>query len=169
MKYNTQCTCSTSAIKTLQRLWTVFTFDFEKVNAKSWKDNLAYSSFLLTVIPSSYMLILFKCFLFTSIFSNLDERSAKKALVWVCEYIDFQAKQPPPAHSKDLHSIIIAAFSCISTWLSHHPWLMDDHVSSKNCLSVFKPLTVSPTKWSNTLKQFVDNSRRIVWVCLTIL
>ena len=151
MKYNTQCTCSTSAIKTLQRLWTVFTFDFEKVYAKSWKDNLAYSSFLLTVIPSSYMLILFKC------------------LVWVCEYIDFQAKQPPPAHSKDLHSIIIAAFSCISTWLSHHPWLMDDHVSSKNCLSVFKPLTVSPTKWSNTLKQFVDNSRRIVWVCLTIL
>ena len=32
-------------------------------------------------------------------------------------------------------------------------------------------LSTNPTKWSNTLKQFVgnSNSRRIVWVCLTIL
>ena len=31
------------------------------------------------------------------------------------------------------------------------------------------PLSANPTKWSNTLKQFVGNSRRIVCVCLTIL
>ena len=31
------------------------------------------------------------------------------------------------------------------------------------------PLNASPTKWWNTLKQFVGNSWRIVWVCLTIL
>ena len=31
------------------------------------------------------------------------------------------------------------------------------------------PLSADPTKWSNTLKQFVDKSRLIVWVCLTIL
>ena len=31
------------------------------------------------------------------------------------------------------------------------------------------PLSFNPTKWSNTLKQFVGNSQRIVWVCLTIL
>ena len=31
------------------------------------------------------------------------------------------------------------------------------------------PLSVNPTKWLNTLKQFVGYSRRIVWVCLTIL
>ena len=31
------------------------------------------------------------------------------------------------------------------------------------------PLSADPTKWSNTLKQFVGNSWRIVWVCLTIL
>ena len=30
-------------------------------------------------------------------------------------------------------------------------------------------LSANPTKWSSTLKQFVGNSRRIVWVCLTIL
>ena len=31
------------------------------------------------------------------------------------------------------------------------------------------PLSANPTKWSNTLKQFVGFCRRIVWVCLTIL
>ena len=31
------------------------------------------------------------------------------------------------------------------------------------------PLNANPTKWSNTLKQFIGNSRRIIWVCLTIL
>ena len=35
------------------------------------------------------------------------------------------------------------------------------------------PLSANPTKWSNTLKQFVGNSRRIVrrivWACLTVL
>ena len=31
------------------------------------------------------------------------------------------------------------------------------------------PLNANPTKWSNTLKQFVGCCGRIVWVCLTIL
>ena len=30
-------------------------------------------------------------------------------------------------------------------------------------------LSANPTKWSSRLKQFVGKSRRIVWVCLTIL
>ena len=30
-------------------------------------------------------------------------------------------------------------------------------------------LTANPTKWSNTLKQFVGSYLRIVWMCLTIL
>ena len=30
------------------------------------------------------------------------------------------------------------------------------------------PLSANVTKWSNKLKQLVDNSRRIAWVCLTI-
>ena len=33
----------------------------------------------------------------------------------------------------------------------------------------FNPLGASPTKWSNTLKQFVACCQQIVWVCLTIL
>ena len=31
------------------------------------------------------------------------------------------------------------------------------------------PLSANPTKWSNTLKQFVGKSRRIVWECSAIL
>ena len=31
------------------------------------------------------------------------------------------------------------------------------------------PLSVNPTKWSNTLKQVVGKSRRIVWECSAIL
>ena len=31
------------------------------------------------------------------------------------------------------------------------------------------PLSANPFKWSNTIKGFVGNSWRIVWVCLTIL
>ena len=34
---------------------------------------------------------------------------------------------------------------------------------------LFRPLSTNPTKWFYTLKQFVGNSRRIVWMCLTIL
>ena len=33
----------------------------------------------------------------------------------------------------------------------------------------FNPLNVNFIKWSNTLKQFVGSSQRIVWMCLTIL
>ena len=36
-------------------------------------------------------------------------------------------------------------------------------------LSQFNPLSANPTKWSNTLQQFVGSSGRIVWVCLPIL
>ena len=36
------------------------------------------------------------------------------------------------------------------------------------CICI-NPLNANPTKWSNKLKQFVGNSRLIVWVCLTIL
>ena len=41
-----------------------------------------------------------------------------------------------------------------------------DCQASKNLLKV-NPLSANPTKWSNTLKQFVGFCRRIVWVYLT--
>ena len=40
---------------------------------------------------------------------------------------------------------------------------------SREIIYIFKPLSANPTKWSNTLKQFVGKSRQIIWACLTIL
>ena len=57
-------------------------------------------------------------------------------------------------------------------WISVRPLqtFIRDHLHSLLLiLGEFNPLSANPTKWSNTLKQFVGNSRRITWVCLTIL
>ena len=37
------------------------------------------------------------------------------------------------------------------------------------CRLIINPFSANPTKWSNTLKQFVGDSGQIVSVCLTIL
>lgn len=50
---------------------------------------------------------------------------------WICDYICYQCSRPPPAHSKDLHSTIVAAFQCVSAWLMQHPYLLQD----KECLT----------------------------------
>ena len=55
-------------------------------------------------------------------------------------------------------------------WLKMHPCvdiirgkalMLNQGVSRWKCL-IFNPLSANPTKWSNTLKQFVGKSRRIV-------
>ena len=47
--------------------------------------------------------------------------------------------------------------------------LDNSFISNKHLSWIFNPLSAIPTKWSNTLKPFVGNSRRMVWVCLIIL
>jgi hypothetical protein len=49
----------------------------------------------------------------------------------LCDYITLQCSRPPPHHSKDLHSTIVAAFSCCASWLFSHP----DLVADFDCLS----------------------------------
>lgn len=66
------------------------------------------------------------------IFSSfLDPLECKRAVKWICDYICYQCSRPPPAHSKDLHSTIVAAFQCTSCWLIKHPYLLQD----KECLT----------------------------------
>ncbi|XP_065095228.1 ral GTPase-activating protein subunit beta isoform X3 [Ochlerotatus camptorhynchus] len=60
-----------------------------------------------------------------------DALECKRAVKWICDYICYQCSRPPPAHSKDLHSTIVAAFQCTSTWLMYHPYLLQD----KECLT----------------------------------
>jgi len=79
---------------------------------------------------------------------NIPEQDAlecKRAVKWLCDYIVTQCSRPPPAHSKDLHSSIVAAFQTCVTWLVHHPYLLSD----KECLATVvevAELGVSGTK-----------------------
>lgn len=56
----------------------------------------------------------------------------KRTVKWLCDYIVAQCSKPPPAHSKDLHSTIVAAFQCCAVWLLEHPYLLQD----KECLNI---------------------------------
>ncbi|XP_021916328.1 ral GTPase-activating protein subunit beta isoform X3 [Zootermopsis nevadensis] len=60
-----------------------------------------------------------------------DALECKRAVKWLCDYIVYQCSRPPPAHSKDLHSTIVAAFQCAAVWLVAHPYLLQD----KDCLT----------------------------------
>ncbi|KAK4886376.1 hypothetical protein RN001_002647 [Aquatica leii] len=74
-----------------------------------------------------------------------DALECKRAVKWLCDYIIYQCSRPPPAHSKDLHSTIVAAFHCCSVWLLEHPYLLRD----KDCLTTVlevAELGVSGTK-----------------------
>ncbi|KAM4597576.1 ral GTPase-activating protein subunit beta-like [Polymixia lowei] len=60
-----------------------------------------------------------------------EEVSERKRVVnSVCSFIIFQCSRPPPLHSRDLHSMIVAAFHCLCVWLTQHPTLLND----KDCL-----------------------------------
>lgn len=52
----------------------------------------------------------------------------KQATKWICDYIGNQCSRPPPAHSKDMHSTIVAAYHCLSVWFYNHPYLLQDQI-----------------------------------------
>lgn len=78
-------------------------------------------------------------------FIPLDPLECKRAVKWICDYICYQCSRPPPAHSKDLHSTIVAAFQCTSAWLIQHPHLMQDKECLTTVLEVIE-LGISGTK-----------------------
>lgn len=63
----------------------------------------------------------------------------------LCEYISVQCSRPPPAHSKDLHSTIVAAFNCCASWLFAHPYLATDSECMNLILQVIE-LGISGSK-----------------------
>lgn len=69
----------------------------------------------------------------------------KRAVKRLCDYIVHQCSKPPPAHSKDLHSTIVAAFHCCSIWLLEHPYLLQDKECLTTVLEVVE-LGISGTK-----------------------
>ncbi len=59
-------------------------------------------------------------------YTYVDPLESKRTVKWICDYIVTQCSRPPPAHSKDLHSSIVAAFRCLQTWLLCHSYLLQD-------------------------------------------
>uniref|UniRef100_A0AAY5KQ07 Ral GTPase-activating protein subunit beta n=1 Tax=Esox lucius TaxID=8010 RepID=A0AAY5KQ07_ESOLU len=62
--------------------------------------------------------------------ASVDSADRKRALGSVCGYIVYQCSRPAPLHSRDLHSMIVAAFQCLCVWLTEHPNMLDE----KDCL-----------------------------------
>ncbi|CAH0399484.1 unnamed protein product [Chilo suppressalis] len=67
----------------------------------------------------------------------------KRAVRWICDYIVVQCSRPPQAHSRDLHSCVVAAYSCLSAWLC--PALLADAEWLATLLEVVE-LGISGTK-----------------------
>ncbi|XP_033125848.1 ral GTPase-activating protein subunit beta-like isoform X2 [Anneissia japonica] len=59
-----------------------------------------------------------------------DQLECKRAVRWICEHIVHLCSRPSQYHSRDLHSIIVAAFQCLTVWIVNHEYLLKD----KECL-----------------------------------
>lgn len=70
------------------------------------------------------------------LFILLDPLECRRAVKWICDFIIHQCSRPPPAHSKDLHSIIVAAFNCVTNWLTEHPDILEDKDTITTVLEV---------------------------------
>ncbi|KAL4717214.1 hypothetical protein ACJJTC_017101 [Scirpophaga incertulas] len=60
----------------------------------------------------------------------------KRAVRWICDYIVVQCSRPPPAHSRDLHSCVVAAYHCLCAWLC--PALLRDRAARAALLPVLE-------------------------------
>ncbi|XP_037958819.1 ral GTPase-activating protein subunit beta [Teleopsis dalmanni] len=101
----------------------------------SWKTDLNVSLAALELLSGLARLLI----------RDSDALECKRAVKWICDYICYQCSRPPPAHSKDLHSTIVAAFQCTSAWLMQHPYLLQDKDCLQTVLEVVE-LGISGTK-----------------------
>uniref|UniRef100_A0AAQ4NUL8 Rap-GAP domain-containing protein n=1 Tax=Gasterosteus aculeatus aculeatus TaxID=481459 RepID=A0AAQ4NUL8_GASAC len=76
---------------------------------------------------------------------SVEESERMRVVTSVCCYIVFQCSRPPPLHSRDLHSIIVAAFHCLNVWLTHHPAMLDHQECLLEVLEIVE-LGISGTK-----------------------
>uniref|UniRef100_A0A8C3Q0F9 Ral GTPase-activating protein subunit beta n=1 Tax=Chrysolophus pictus TaxID=9089 RepID=A0A8C3Q0F9_CHRPC len=75
----------------------------------------------------------------------VDSSDQKRAISSVCSYIVFQCSRPAPLHSRDLHSVIVAAFQCLCVWLTEHPDMLDEKDCLKEVLEIVE-LGISGSK-----------------------
>ncbi|XP_039175073.1 ral GTPase-activating protein subunit beta isoform X1 [Crotalus tigris] len=76
---------------------------------------------------------------------GVDSSDRKRAISSVCCYIVYQCSRPAPFHSRDLHSMIVAAFQCLCVWLTEHPDILDEKDCLKEVLEIVE-LGISGSK-----------------------
>lgn len=64
---------------------------------------------------------------------SVESSDRKRAVSSVCSYIVYQCSRPAPLHSRDLHSMIVAAFHCLCVWLTEHPDMLNEKVYFPIC------------------------------------
>ncbi|XP_064603525.1 ral GTPase-activating protein subunit beta-like isoform X2 [Liolophura sinensis] len=69
----------------------------------------------------------------------------KRTVKWICDFIVYQCSRPAPNHSRDLHSMIVAAFKSLTLWLVEHNGLLQDKECLHNVLEVVE-LGISGSK-----------------------
>ncbi|XP_012944892.1 ral GTPase-activating protein subunit beta isoform X2 [Aplysia californica] len=69
----------------------------------------------------------------------------KRTVKWMCDLIVFQCSRPAPSHSRDLHSMLCAAFKCLQLWLVEHCSLLYDRECLHQVLEVVE-LGISGSK-----------------------
>ncbi|KAI1897030.1 hypothetical protein AGOR_G00078920 [Albula goreensis] len=62
--------------------------------------------------------------------AGIESADRRRVVTSVCRYIVHQCSRPAPQHSRDLHSMIVAAFQCLCVWLTEHPNMLEE----KDCL-----------------------------------
>ncbi|XP_072259767.1 ral GTPase-activating protein subunit beta isoform X6 [Pyxicephalus adspersus] len=85
---------------------------------------------------------------------NIDSADRKRAVSSICSYIVYQCSRPAPHHSRDLHSMIVAAFQCLSVWLTEHPDMLNEKDCLKEVLEIVE-LGISGSKSRNPDQQEV--------------
>uniref|UniRef100_A0A914CZF2 Ral GTPase-activating protein subunit alpha/beta N-terminal domain-containing protein n=1 Tax=Acrobeloides nanus TaxID=290746 RepID=A0A914CZF2_9BILA len=59
------------------------------------------------------------------VFSNREMSTGSLIVTSLCRFVDTQLQKPPPFHSRDLHSSVVAAYSSIQIWLCSAPMLTE--------------------------------------------
>lgn len=66
--------------------------------------------------------------IFDQVKVGVDSADRKRAVSSICGYIVYQCSRPAPLQSRDLHSMIVAAFQFLCVWLTEHPDMLDEKV-----------------------------------------
>lgn len=72
-----------------------------------------------------------------------DTKDRKQAVRWLCDYIKMQATKEQLHHSKDLHTMIVAAFNTILIWIKERPSLLASKVW--DCITVINNIIACVT------------------------